>query len=72
MIGRLAVAKYQVGEVLLMNASSGFFDSANRVGSSTVAIDALDEVSLARAAHGLVRLPDSLRLVLLMRMAAGG
>jgi hypothetical protein len=37
-----------------------------------VAVDALDEASRASPrAQGFVRLPDSLRLVLPMRMAAG-
>jgi hypothetical protein len=37
-----------------------------------VVVDALDEAAAGfYAAHGFVRLPDSLRLVLPMRMAAG-
>jgi len=46
-------------------------ESANTVGSSMVIVDALD-VNAAQfyAAHGFVRLPDSLRLVLPMGLAA--
>jgi len=40
--------------------------------SATVAVDALDEVAGFCAAHWFVRLPDSLRLVLPMRIAAAG
>jgi predicted GNAT family N-acyltransferase len=77
LIGRLAVAKerqgQRLGAVLLADALGRAFDSAGTVGSSMVVVDALDEVAASfYAAHGFVRLPDSLRLVLPMRMAAGG
>ena len=76
LIGRLAVAKgrqrQRLGAVLLADALQRAFDSAGKVGSSMVVIDALDETAAGfYAAHGFVRLPDSLRLVLPMRMAAG-
>jgi GNAT superfamily N-acetyltransferase len=76
LIGRLAVAKdYQgqrFGAVLLADALQRAFDSASTVGSSMVVVDALDETAAGfYAAHGFVRLPDSFRLVLPMRMAAG-
>jgi predicted GNAT family N-acyltransferase len=76
LIGRLAVAKgrqrQRLGAVLLADALQRAFDSAGTVGSSMVVIDALDETAAGfYAAHGFVRLPDSLRLVLPMRMAAG-
>jgi hypothetical protein len=46
------------------------FESANTVGSPPVIVDALDERAVDfYAAHGLVRLPDSARLVLPMRLA---
>ncbi len=76
LIGRLAVAKerqgQRLGAVLLADALQRAFDSASAVGSSMVVVDALDETAAGfYAAHGFVRLPDSLRLVLPMRMAAG-
>ena len=58
--------------VLLADALRRAFGSAGTVGSSMVVVDALDEAAAGfYAAHGFVRLPDSLRLVLPMRMAAG-
>jgi predicted GNAT family N-acyltransferase len=76
LIGRLAVAKERQGErlgaVLLADALRRAFDSASTVGSSMVVVDALDETAAGfYAAHGFVRLPESLRLVLPIRMAAG-
>ena len=76
LIGRLAVAKgrqgQRLGAVLLTDALQRAFDSAGTVGSSMVVVDALDETAAGfYAAHGFVRLPDSLRLVLPMRMASG-
>ncbi len=76
LIGRLAVAKDRQGEhlgsILLADALQRAFESADTVGSSMVIVDALDEASSGfYAAHGFVRLPDSLRLVLPMRAAGG-
>src|SRR5271163_5323934 len=76
LIGRLAVAKDQqgqrLGSILLADALQRAFESANTVGSSMVIVDALDEGAAAfYAAHGFVRLPDSLRLVLPMRLDGG-
>jgi predicted GNAT family N-acyltransferase len=76
LIGRLAVAKERQGEhlgsVLLADALRRAFESASTVGSSMVVVDALDEPAAGfYAAHGFVRLPDSLRLVLPMRLASG-
>ena len=76
LIGRLAVAKdrqgQRLGAVLLADALQRAFDSASTVGSSMVVVDALDEAAAGfYATHGFVRLPDSLRLVLPMRMASG-
>jgi GNAT superfamily N-acetyltransferase len=76
LIARLAVAKERQGErlggVLLADALRRAFDSASTVGSSMVVVDVLDEAAAGfYVAHGFVRLPDSLRLVLPMRMAAG-
>jgi predicted GNAT family N-acyltransferase len=74
LIGRLAVVKdrqgQRLGPVLLADALARAFASASTVGSSMVIVDALDESAAGfYAAHGFVRLPDSLRLVLPMRLA---
>jgi predicted GNAT family N-acyltransferase len=76
LIGRLAVAKerqgQRLGAVPLADALQRAFESASTVGSSMVVVDALDEPAAGfYAAHGFVRLPDSLRLVLPMRLAGG-
>jgi predicted GNAT family N-acyltransferase len=73
LIGRLAVTKDRQGQglggLLLANALRKAHFSAASVGSSMVVVDALDEVA-ARfyAAHGFVRLPESMRLVMPMRV----
>ena len=77
LIGRLAVAKDQqgqrLGSILLADALLRAFQSASTVGSSMVVVDALDEVAASfYAAHGFMRLPDSLRLVMPMRQAGVG
>jgi predicted GNAT family N-acyltransferase len=76
LIGRLAVAKerqgQRLGAVLLADALQRAFKSAGTVGSSMVVVDALDDPAAGfYAAHGFVRLPDSLRLALPMRFAGG-
>ena len=76
LIGRLAVAKdrrgQRLGAVLLADALRRAFESASTVGSSMVIVDALDEPAAGfYATHGFVRLPDSPRLVLPMRLAGG-
>ena len=76
LIGRLAVSKdrqgQRLGAVLLADALRRAFESAGTIGSSMVVVDALDEsASGLYAAHGFVRLPASLRLVLPMRLAGG-
>jgi len=77
LIGRLAVAKDQqgqrLGSILLADALLRAFESASSVGSCMVVVDALDEAAAGfYAAHGFVRLPDSLRLVMPMREAGAG
>lgn len=77
LIGRLAVAKDQqgqrLGSILLADALQRAFESADTVGSSMVIVDALDEAAVGfYAAHGFVRLPDSLRLIMPMRQAGRG
>ena len=76
LIGRLAISKdrqgQRLGAVLLADALQRAFETASTVGSSMVVVDALDESAAGfYAAHGFVRLPDSLRLVLPMRLAGG-
>jgi predicted GNAT family N-acyltransferase len=76
LIGRLAISKdrqgQRLGAVLLADALQRAFESASTVGSSMVVVDALDESAAGfYAAHGFVRLPDSLRLVLPIRLAGG-
>lgn len=72
LIGRLAVAKdrqgQRLGAILLADALRRALASAATVGSSMIVVDALDESAAAfYAAHGFIRLPESLRLVLPMR-----
>lgn len=74
LIGRLAVARDQqgqrLGSILLADALQRAFGSADTVGSSMMIVDALDEAAAGfYAAHGFVRLPDSLRLVMPIRQA---
>lgn len=73
LIGRLAVASdrqgQRLGAVLLADALRRALASAETVGSSMVVVDALDDGAASfYAAHGFVRLPASLRLVLPMRL----
>ena len=77
LIGRLAVAKDQqgrrLGSILLADALLRAFESASTIGSSMMIVDALDEAAAGfYAAHGFVRLPESLRLVMPMRQAGVG
>jgi GNAT superfamily N-acetyltransferase len=71
LIGRLAIATSQKGQglggVLLVRALRKAYESADIVGSSMVVVDALDErAAKFYSAHGLMRLPESQRLVLPM------
>ena len=75
LVGRLAVEQARQGQhfgsLLLADALSRAYASAATIGSSMVVVDALDEVAAAfYQGHGFVRLPDSLRLVLPMRVVA--
>lgn len=70
--GRQGPAGTAFGSVLLADALQRSFESADTVGSSMVIVDALDETAAGfYAAHGFVRLPDAMRLVLPMRLADG-
>jgi predicted GNAT family N-acyltransferase len=71
LIGRLAVAKQSQGQglgaILLAQALQKAYESASTVGSSMVVVDAIDETACGfYAAHGFVRLPESVRMVLPM------
>ncbi len=75
LVGRLAVAEgYQgqgLGGLLLADAVRRAYASASSVGSSMLVVDAISEnAAVFYAAHGLVRLPDSLRLVLPIEVIA--
>jgi GNAT superfamily N-acetyltransferase len=75
-IDRLAIAKdrhgQRLGAILLADALQRAFGTAKTVGASMVIVDALDEAAASfYAAHGFVRLPDSLRLVLPIRLVDG-
>ncbi len=76
LIGRLAVSKDQqgngLGAVLLADALQRASLSADAVGSSMIVVDAIDEKAADfYAAHGFVRLPESQRLILPMRLVTG-
>ena len=73
LIGRLAVAKdrqgQRLGAVLLADALRRALASAQTVGSSMIVVDALDVAAAGfYAAHGFIRLPESQRLILPMRV----
>lgn len=73
LIGRLAVAAHlqgqRLGALLLADAARRAWLSAESVGSTMLVVDALDESAAAfYAAFGFVRLPDSLRLILPLRV----
>ena len=58
---------------MLADAPLRAFESASTVGSSMVVVAAIDEMAAGfYAAHGFVRLPDSLRLIMPMRQAGAG
>jgi GNAT superfamily N-acetyltransferase len=76
LIGRLAIAnEYQgrgIGAALLGQALRKAYENASIVGSSMVVVDALDErPAHFYEAHGFIRLPDSMRLILPMQRIAG-
>jgi len=73
LIGRLAVDKDHqgqgVGAALLARALRQAYESASAVGSSMVVVDAIDErAARFYAAHGFIRLLDSMRLILPMQV----
>ena len=77
LIGRLAVAKERqgrgLGTMLLARALRNASDNADVVGSSMMVVDALDDNAVSfHEAHGFVRLPDSMRLIIPMRVISAG
>ena len=72
LLGRLAIEKARQGQglggVLLVRALRKAYENADIVGSSMVVVDALDERAIKfYQAHGFLKLPDSMRLVLPMK-----
>jgi GNAT superfamily N-acetyltransferase len=72
LIGRLAVAKERqgqgLGSILLASALRKAYDNADVVGSSMIVVEAIDERAVRfYEAHGFVRLPESMRLIIPMR-----
>jgi GNAT superfamily N-acetyltransferase len=75
LIGRLAVASHQqgkgLGALLLADAVKRAYISASSIGSSMLVVDAINEQAVGfYEANGFIRLPDSLRLILPMRVIA--
>jgi predicted GNAT family N-acyltransferase len=75
LIGRLAINKefqgQRLGSDLLAKALHKAYDNASVVGSSMVLVDAIDERTVRfYQAHGFIKLPESMRLLLPMRTIA--
>ncbi|OXE36523.1 MAG: GNAT family N-acetyltransferase [Phenylobacterium zucineum] len=73
LIGRLAVASdrqgKRLGSILLADALRRALASAGTVGSSMIVVEALsDRAADFYVAHGFIRLPESAKLILPMRM----
>lgn len=75
LIGRLAVSTVfqgqRLGSLLLAEALRKTYENASIVGSSMVVVDAIDERAVRfYHAHGFIKLPESMRLVLPIRSIA--
>ena len=75
LIGRLAVSKHLQGQrldsMLLAQALRKAHENASVVGSSMVVVDAIDDRAVRfYQAHGFIKLPESMRLILPMRTIA--
>lgn len=75
LIGRLAIGgDFQgkgLGSMLLAKALHKAYENAAVVGSSMVVVDAIDDRAVRfYQAHGFIKLPDSMRLILPMRTIA--
>ncbi len=76
LVGRLAIGtEFQgrgLGSLLLAKALRKAYENAAIVGSSMIVVDAIDGRAAAfYRKHGLIQLPESLRLILPMREIAG-
>jgi GNAT superfamily N-acetyltransferase len=76
LIGRLAIDSSEqgagIGRKLLAVALWKAYENSDVVGSSMVVVDAIDErAAKFYTAHGFIRLPQSMRLVMPMRAIAG-
>jgi GNAT superfamily N-acetyltransferase len=75
LLGRIAITKiFQgqgLGSVLLAEALRKAYENASVVGSSMVVVDAIDDRAVRfYQAHGFIKLPESMRLILPMRTIA--
>jgi GNAT superfamily N-acetyltransferase len=75
LIGRLAVSAtlqgQGIGSLLLAEALHKAYENASVVGSSMVVVDAIDDRAVRfYQAHGFIKLPESMRLILPMRTIA--
>jgi GNAT superfamily N-acetyltransferase len=75
LLGRLAVSsEFQgqgLGAILLAKALAKAYENAAQVGSSMIVADAIDErAAKFYAAHGFQQLPESMRMILPMRILA--
>jgi ribosomal protein S18 acetylase RimI-like enzyme len=75
LIGRLAISKEfqgrRLGSDLLAEALRKAYENASVVGSSMVVVDAIDDRAVGfYLAHGFIKLPESMRLILPMRTIA--
>jgi GNAT superfamily N-acetyltransferase len=75
LIGRLAIRKdvqgMGLGSLLLAKALLKAYENASVVGSSMVVVDAIDDTAVRfYQAHGFIKLPESMRLILPMRTIA--
>lgn len=75
LIGRLAVSSYfqqrGLGGVLLAKALLKAYENASVVGSSMVVVDAINAGAVKfYEAHGFIKLPESMRLILPMSTVA--
>jgi GNAT superfamily N-acetyltransferase len=75
LIGRLTISKdtqgMGLGSVLLAKAIHKASENASVVGSSMVVVDAIDDRAVRFCqAHGFIKLPESMRLILPMRTIA--
>jgi predicted GNAT family N-acyltransferase len=75
LIGRLTISKdtqgMGLGSVLLAKALHKASENASAVGSSMVVVDAIDDRAVRfYQAHGFIKLPESMRLILPVRTIA--